>query len=66
MHNARRSTLLWGGVALVSLLLAFLAYGSHAQGWMSNGVAVPPALAGVIGFAGAALVTAHGRRSSRD
>ena len=47
------------------LLLALFAYVGNAQGWVSNAVAVPLALLGVVGFAAATLRATFVQRSVR-
>lgn len=64
MHTAHSSARVWAAVSLLFLLLALFAYGGNEQGWMTNAVAVPLALVGVVGFTAATLAAAL-RRSSR-
>lgn len=64
MPKLSKSPHLWTLTALLGLLLAFFAYGGNDQGWLSNAVAVPLALLGVLWFAAVSLAAALGPRSS--
>lgn len=64
MHKLPTSPHLWMLAAGLGLLLAFFAYGGNEQGWMSNAVAVPLALLGVLWFAAVSLAAALRHRSS--
>jgi len=65
LDKRRRSARIWVIVALGFLLLALFAYGGNVQGKLSNSVAVPLALLGVVGFAAATIIATFVKRSMR-